>query len=77
MTYPLFILKDIIPNMGISIAFAAAMTSIIVYPDSVQIDDGYDEKKDDLIWVDASNKRYDSKFFLDLIFYPENEIYDL
>jgi len=77
MMYPLSILIYAAPNTGISVANTADITSILIHSDSVQIDNGYDEEADDLIWIDASNKMYDKKFFLDLIFYYDNEIYSL
>jgi len=77
MTYPLSILQKIIPNTGISVTSASDMTAILVFKDVVKIDVGYDEKIDDLIYIPASNKEYPLIFFLDLIFNPENEFYDL
>lgn len=76
MTYPLSILTYIIPNTGISLSTFLDISSMLIHSDSVQVDDGYDEEKDDLVWDDVTNKQQPAKYFLDLIF-TADEIYDL
>lgn len=76
MTYPLSILTYVMPYTGISISTFLDISNMLIRSDSVQVDDGYDEEKDDLVWDDVTNKQQPAKYFLDLIF-TADEIYDL